>query len=300
VGDAIANTYTGGVQSMIAATSFFPPQVACGGLADGAICFNTANHYPTWSQSGTLRTFSSQAGVETLANKTILSNSNLCDATTNTKCIGWSLAGAAASTTASIAESNTASRTYTFPDFSANAQMNVSLTTPASDVICALHADTVGTLTCNNAVTDGTTITPFTTGYTVPANFFTTGTSLKIVLGVSIWSSGTAPTIVLTVKAGSTVIYTDSAMAIGVSQTNAQSAVTWELTSVAAPGASVFTFTTPVSNTIGGAISGTTTNRTVPQQLATNGSLALTFSVTYSANTTGNAIKVNYFKAEVE
>lgn len=161
--------------------------------------------------------------------------------------------------------------------------------TPGLDVVCALHADTITGLTCNNQVTDGTTLTPFTTVASLPAGTLSS-TTIHADFVIGILSTGTTPTVVLTLKYGTTTIYTSNA-----------------LTPAAGTVATIATLSCRITAGVSGAantlvaacVTQLPTNTNNRNTLLSNSTLSVTadtttaknlsLSVTYSAATTGNA-----------
>ena len=147
-------------------------------------------------------------------------------------------------------------------------ERTLSVQTPAAD-----------TVTCN-----GTNVLTFATGYTIPANFFIAGKVLRLYMVFQVVSgSSTVPTHAITVKLGSSAIFTNVASAQGASITRS-GAVVFEIVGTAAPGAAanVVTGETAIAVPFN---TGNTTSQ--PVALATNGSLALSLTDQCSATGTG-------------
>jgi hypothetical protein len=70
----------------------------------------------------------------------------------------------------------------------------ISAQYPVSDTICALHTDTISGATCNNTVTDGTTVTAFNTIYTIPSNTLAAGVTYRVAATFLLSSPATQPT----------------------------------------------------------------------------------------------------------
>lgn len=84
-----------------------------------------------------------------------------------------------------------------------------------TDVVCALHADVITGLTCNNQVTDATSATAFSSTVAIPAGTLASN-STRFTLNFGYIGTGSTPTAVVSVKLGSTVVYTASNFASGV------------------------------------------------------------------------------------
>jgi hypothetical protein len=71
-----------------------------------------------------------------------------------------------------------------------------------TDVICALHADTIAGMTCGNAVTDATTETAFAHGVTIPAGALSNNTITVNSAFLIHPSSASLPTLVYSLRLG--------------------------------------------------------------------------------------------------
>lgn len=160
-----------------------------------------------------------------------------------------------------------------------------------TDVICALHADVITGLTCNNQVVDGSTETAFVTTTTVPANVLASSvTSVNLNLGVL--ATATIPSITIKIKLGSTVIYQGGAQ-VSVAGSRAL-ALNCLISAPSAAGASAPLITTcstgglPSATNV--AANALITNSNLSVAANTSVSNILSVTVTFSANTTQNAI----------
>jgi hypothetical protein len=168
----------------------------------------------------------------------------------------------------------------------------VSAQNAGTDVICALHADTIAGLTCNNAVTDGTTATAFATTVTIPAGTLTAGNSVPVALTFGVFGTVTLPTVAFSIKLGGITV-----LASGTPLVNATGGVGREFR-CSLRALAVASSTTPivascVANTLATAANiynALITNTTKSIAVDTTVSQALSVTVTFSAATSGNAI----------
>ena len=154
----------------------------------------------------------------------------------------------------------------------------------------------VGSSDTITASTVGTTETAFATTYTIPANTIGANTVTRVTLVIEYTSSGGVLTTVLRGKLGGTAFYQSNAGAAPAG-TSVGGMMTFVLQGTAAPGASV--------NVESGGQQGflylnvQSQNVTAqPVAFATNGNLALSFTVQYSSNTAGNSITLRQLIVE--
>lgn len=166
--------------------------------------------------------------------------------------------------------------------------------TYGGDNVCALHSDTITGITCTNTSVDGSTETAFATNPVIPAGALANSVvTINFVIGSV--SASTTPTAVFKIRAtnvSGTTLFT------GPTTTPASGTGTrvWTCTfaSNAAAGASVGVV---VSCGPMGIAKGSTTDQnntllsgaTYSVNLATNAAITIVPTITYSANTTGNA-----------
>lgn len=158
-----------------------------------------------------------------------------------------------------------------------------------TDVVCAAGSDVITNLTCNNSA-DATTITPFASSVTVKANTLSSNT-LGVHSKFSIFAGGTAPTLLLTLKLGTTTIWAAPTTAPGAAFANFSFELDCDITAVA-----VASSTTPLVTHCAAATLLTTTMRSnvltnAAKTVAVDTTVdkTLQWSITYSANTTQNA-----------
>lgn len=157
-----------------------------------------------------------------------------------------------------------------------------------TDVVCALHADVITGLVCNNAVVDGTTETTFTTTVTVPGGVLSSGGSVPLNFQLNTFTTATIPTLRISIKIGGTAVFTSSAFTPGTSTLN----LSCRIVALAAASS-----TTPL---VGGcAYSGLATSTVISnttKSIAVNTlvSNAVTITATYGAATLGNAVWLYY------
>lgn len=156
-----------------------------------------------------------------------------------------------------------------------------------TDVVCALHAD--AGLGCINQVVDGTTTTAFSTTTTIPANMLTTNVTVPANLSLGVLGSATAAQLILSIKLGSTTIYTGGQ---NVSANSANTAIQLSCQISAGAAASA---ATPLVTVCTGTSSGvfrnqliTSTTKSIP--VDTTIAQVLSVAVIYGANTAGNAV----------
>jgi hypothetical protein len=171
----------------------------------------------------------------------------------------------------------------------------VSAQNAGTDVICALHADVITGLTCNNAVTDGTAETAFATTVTIPAGVLANTTvGFNMVLGYV--TTGATPTLLLKIRYGGvsgTVIYAFPGPGIGGSASTGAVALSCRVTAAGSGAATPLIvgcnsnsgFTAGVANR-----NAQITNSALSVAADTRASQTMAVTATWSANTTGNAI----------
>ncbi len=160
-----------------------------------------------------------------------------------------------------------------------------------TDVICALHTDTITGLTCNNAGGSDAITTPqaFATTTPIPAGTLTTNVTVPVNLSFGYIGSSSAATVVISIKLGSVVIFTSSTMQVNSANTATGMACNISATAVAST-------TTPITTTCSEAsLSANQRNTllsTTAKSVAVDTTISETISVTvvFSANTAGNAL----------
>lgn len=177
----------------------------------------------------------------------------------------------------------------TGPTGPAATQAFAPVSNAGTDVVCALHADSITGLTCNNQVTDGTTITAFATTTTIPAGTLTTGVTVPVNLVFGNFGTATLPTVQISIKLGSTVIYTSTAAA----QIAGSAAPAWncEISALAAASATTPLATSCAADSLSRTNRNsllTNTNKSIA--VNTTASQVLSVTVVYGAATVGNAI----------
>lgn len=161
-----------------------------------------------------------------------------------------------------------------------------------TDVICALHADVIAGLTCNNQVTDGTTATAFTTVATIPAGTFSNTTvRFNLLLGTIVPSG--VPTLILSLFYDTTEIYRSGTLTTSITNPATVQGFVCEITVAGAAGASTPLITGCLSNSLSAAISGrnvllSNTTRSIAANTTADRSLSV--KITWSVNTAGSAI----------
>lgn len=166
-----------------------------------------------------------------------------------------------------------------------------------TDVVCGLHGDTITGITCGNPSVDGTTETAFATTVVLPSAVLgNTTVHLNLLLGE--FGTATLPNVTIKLKIGSTTIYTSAATVLNATShslslncvmatTGVVSATTGTVISCAA-----LNFTAALAANVGN----TNTSLTIPVDLRNNPILSVT--ITYSANTAGNAVWLYSLDAE--
>lgn len=140
-----------------------------------------------------------------------------------------------------------------------------------------------------------------TPNYSIPASYLTAGKILRVTAMFRMNTSGTPPTIIFKLKAGSTALFTHTAVTPANSLVNNSIVLQWFLVGGAAPGASAATYTSMVSIPSGFATgSGALMNATAqPVNLATNGPLTLQVATLLSSDTAGtNNVTLDAFSVE--
>lgn len=136
----------------------------------------------------------------------------------------------------------------------------------------------------------GITEQNFTQTHVLPANFFTTRTTVRVTATFILTSSATPPTARLKLKLGSTILYDGGATSPGANNANVSVALGVLLQGTAAPGAA--------ANVEGGFLSPAAQAWPLrmaiaqPVAVATNAAQAITLSVQYSATTAGNSLRL--------
>lgn len=166
----------------------------------------------------------------------------------------------------------------------------------AGDVVCALHADSITGLTCDNQVVDGTTETPFTNGVSIPAGTLSANTISMNTAFLAHTSNGTTPTIVFRLRLGGasgTIIYQSASIAPVVGSTDVAFNYQCNITSLAAASGTTPVVVTCATPTIGAsALNRNTllTNAALSVAADTTTTKTLLWTIQYSANTAANAI----------
>ena len=141
----------------------------------------------------------------------------------------------------------------------------------------------------------GTTETNFASTWSMPANFLFTNKAVQVCGVFELTTSGTAPTLILRFKAGSTELVGNLAAAPANSLTTRGFGQCYILQGTAAAGASVSVEAGYNGGTATWAAGSNTVN-TVDQPvaaIATNGALTLQFSAQWGTATTGNTIQLH-------
>jgi hypothetical protein len=151
----------------------------------------------------------------------------------------------------------------------------------------------------NNSSSGSGADVDMTPSYTIPANYLTAGKILRVTVHYRMTSGSAPPTILMKLKAGSTVLATHAAATPQASMTNVQGLMTYLITATAAPSASspLECAGTITTNAFGNTLNLNTT--AMPVNVATNGSLVLQASTQWSAVGTGtNTITLSQFVVE--
>jgi hypothetical protein len=157
------------------------------------------------------------------------------------------------------------------------------------------NADTLTAATIN------TTETAFATTQAIPANYLIAGKVLRIFIGFRFTSSASPVNATLKLRTGTVgagiVLWTTAAVALLASRTDDTFGLVFYVQGTAAVGASVPVDTNWVQPYGGG--STWSTGRTVqPVNVATNATITLTPTVTFSGNTAGNTVSVRQMVTE--
>lgn len=159
---------------------------------------------------------------------------------------------------------------------------------PASDFICALHADTVsGAPACNNQVTDGSTETAFTTTYTVPAATLSTGVTYRVKAIIRFFDGATATNIaVFSLYYDATKIATNFNNVVMPNTFSQTMESTWTVTSASA--SSTITGWTMNNSQSNANVNGTAQ----PVAVTSTNDASFSIRMQYSANTAGNGARL--------
>ena len=271
-----------------------------------------------WVLSGFLVTFLMllilHHNVVTTTGAEALQNKVLADSADSSKGWTFSAASAISGRLGTFLHGNTANRTYITLDISGAIPMLVSSQTPPSDTICAFGGDKIPTLACNNGPShDATTVTPFVTSYTIPPYFLTQGRSIHLRYGLGIWASGggggkkrsrkKAEQLTVTLKAGSTALYSDSFSLNSASGPEGiGSVLEYEIVGTEMPHRNAHVIVEPMTATIPGAAGLDQGSHTAqPIQLDTSSPQPITLNLAYSgAGNPGNAMKILYLQVKAE
>lgn len=140
---------------------------------------------------------------------------------------------------------------------------------------------------------------------TIDANFLTANSVLQACATVSVTTGATAPTLLMKLKAGAagttTLVAPGTASAPATNLTGMSSTLCFQTIIAAAPGASVNTYSGPLSYLTAVGFDGDNNVTPQPVALATNGSLAWTFTSNWGSNIAGaslvlRALSVDIFK----
>jgi hypothetical protein len=169
----------------------------------------------------------------------------------------------------------------------------VPVSNAGTDVICALHADTITGLTCGNAVTDGTTETAFATSVTIPAGAITSSSNFAFSAVFGSFTTATIPSITLRVRlggiGGAILFSSNNVLQAGTSG----GLVLCTVSSTTAASASAPLVAACVGNNpLGGNSMRNSVLTNTALTVSGNTSIAqvLVFTVQYSAATAGNAV----------
>lgn len=194
----------------------------------------------------------------------------------------------------SASTKNTSSKTYKMLATLTAKSLETDL--PATYQGLALSGQ-IGSSDTITASVVGTTETAFSTSYTIPANHFTTKRGIRVTITYQYTSSSSPATLLFRLKLGGTTVRSTTAAVPGASQTNRGISDGLVIMGTAAPGASV---------NVESGLSGPTfhnnanvgNNTAQPVALATNGTLALTVTAEYGANTAGNSVTLRQLIVE--
>lgn len=146
------------------------------------------------------------------------------------------------------------------------------------------------TLTCS---TIGTTETAFATTFTIPDNFYNAGRAIEIFVLLDATASGAGPLYTTRMKFGATTIYSNAQAGASAAAT-IHDGLNYVSQGTATPGASV-NVQTDLTAYAGDSLTshaGGANSITQPVALATNGTLAVTFTLQCSAATAGNNVSL--------
>ena len=299
--DLTFNTHTlsGGASAIVdlnAASAFrLPSSAGNPGSNLGECKINTTTTFFTCYDGTASRQYLTAGGTQVVGSKTLTSSNLYADSSDNTKAVQFVLSGLTTGTTRNITWPNAGGAVAgTLP-------LVVSMQVPATqDVICALHTDTISGITCANGA-DATSDTAFATGFTVPANFMQNKKNLRVTGSFAVWSGSAAVQWTWKLKAGATTIYSSKAPITGLANsiTNQSFVWSWDMVAAAAPSASSNTFTADSFPNVPGVAGAQLVNITAqPVLLNTSGSLALTLTISYAANTAANAVQLQWLRVE--
>jgi len=220
------------------------------------------------------------AGAQISSNATRLRNQNLCNPLTpvSGSALVWNLA----------------SRCWG-PSGAGNALAGnaLSATTPASDTLCAKGADTISGITCNNAADSpgGATLVAFNTLYTIPANYWAQGVTLRVTAQFNQWTSSSPPAMFngVVLSIGAANLYANFAPTVTVSMTKSGWSASWVITGASA--------TTVIANALSFNFPGGTTALTrnaipMPATVTVASPQTLTIQTNWNVATPGNAIQL--------
>lgn len=141
----------------------------------------------------------------------------------------------------------------------------------------------------------GTTETAFATSYTIPANHFTVKRGVRITFIFD--TTGTAsPTLILRGKLGAQTMFSSPVVAPGAFTRGG--GIQLIVMGISTPGASVTLEFGVLTSTILSNASHGNTSPSASATMATNGTLALTFTAQWSANTAGNSVTLRQLLVE--
>jgi len=270
-----------------------------------------------WVLLGFLLTFVSLLVLNhqaaTVSGPEALQNKVLADPADPTK--GWTFSAANALTGrfGTFLHGNSVNRTYITLDISGAIPMLVSSQTPPSDIVCAVGADKVASLTCNNGTgKNATSDTPFATSYTIPAYFMTQGRMIRLRYGIELWapagksgkrhSHSSYEELTVTLKAGATVLSSNTVPLSGNGASGLGSVLEYDLVGTEVARKSAPVIVEPVIATIPGAANaGQGNHKAQPIQLDTSSPQTITLNLAYSNGAAaGNAIKLLYLQVKAE
>lgn len=148
-----------------------------------------------------------------------------------------------------------------------------------------------------DAGAQSTNETNFTQNFSIPANYLVANRVLRVSIIYSLTTSGTAASLTLRLKAGTTALVTIGAAAPSNNLAGIGYGFTFLVQGTAAPGAAV-SVESGVNAASIGAGAGSRNATTQPVALATNGALTLQLSAQYAAATTGNVIVLRQWMVE--